>query len=81
MNLLCRNAVRIPDSFNWWQKMTDDYGHYMPRPTKLKPPFNFFRGNLGPKDIIELSKKPKYQIKELAEDQRLNECAGSCEAY
>lgn len=81
MNLLCRNAIRIPESFNWWRDMTTKYGDYMPRETKLKPPFNFFRGNLSSDDIIELSKKPKYQITEQAEKDRLNECHGSCEAF
>ena len=62
--------------------MTDIYGQSNPRPTKLKPPFNFFRGNLSANDIVKLANKTNPQlILELAENNKLNGCSESCEAF
>lgn len=79
-NLLCRNALRNPDSFDWWQDMTSLYGHNNPRNAPLKTPFNFYRGNRSPKDIFELAKSPE-RIKKLAEKEKRSGCNESCEAW
>jgi hypothetical protein len=78
---LCRNAQRNPRSFDWWQAMTDKYGSFNPRNTTLKPPFNFYRGNLSPKDIFVLSEKPIDEIKRLTKTEKRNTCNESCEAF
>jgi len=78
---LARIGRKEPETFNWWQNMTDKYGTVNPRNSKLKPPFNFYRGNLSPKDILDLSKLPDDEINAMAEEKRLNGCSESCEAF
>jgi len=78
---LCRNMRRSPKDFIWWQEMTDKYGAFMPRKTELKPPFNFFRGNLSPKDILKLSKMSDKVISKYASREKLDGCSESCEAF
>lgn len=80
---LCRNARRDPKGYDWWQKMTDKYGDFAPRPGQkdMKPPFNFYRGDLSPKDIIYLSQFSDGEIKEKAKNERLDGCSESCEAF
>lgn len=78
---LVRNIVRNPQSYDWWQSMTDKYGYFNPRKVKLKPPFNFYRGNLSPKDILFLSTMPMDKIIEMAKREKIDGCAESCEAF
>lgn len=76
--LLVRNMHRAPSSFDWWQKMTDKYGHLNPRNTKLNPPFNFYRGNLSPVDLRNLSAE---MVVALTQKETRNGCGESCESF
>lgn len=76
---LINNYKKRPYSFDWWQHITDTYGHMNPRESDLKPPFNFFRGNLSPKDIKQLAES-KQEINETINESELG-CSESCEAF
>jgi len=79
---LCRNAIRKPNGFEWWQNMTNKYGYLNPRNTELKPPFNFYRGNLSPNDIIELAnKQSQEQIKQMSLFEEKHTCGDTCEPF
>lgn len=78
---LVRNARRNPDSFLWWDRMTQKYGSLDPRGTGLKPPFNFYRGNLAPADIFRLAKLPDHEISAMASREKLDSCTETCESF
>lgn len=80
---LCRQARRKPSAFDWWQQTTDKHGQEPKRPKQIgmEAPFNFYRGNLSPTDIIEISKYPDNEINKIAKNWKLDGCSESCEAY
>ena len=78
---LTRNARNYPSTYNWWQKMTDNYGHLNPRQMSLRPPYNFYRGNMSPKDIFKISKLQDNQIDLFSRKEGFNSCSESCEAF
>lgn len=85
MPRLIRIAKRFPDRLEWWQYMTDKYGYFMPRDVKLLPPFNFYRGNLSPKDILKMAAKydslTMEQMEMFSELELQNGCGESCEVF
>ncbi len=78
---LARNMVRNPKSFDWWQEMVDKYGHFNPRNSDLKPPFNFYRNNKGVADIREMAEMSQAKLKQLTMFDVVDGCAESCEVF
>lgn len=84
MNMLTRNAIRNPKSFEWWKEMTDKHGYIQNRKgtKKLKPPFNFYRGNMSVDDIMKLAnEKTQEEIKQISLFDENFGCSESCEAF
>jgi len=78
---LARNAIRIPESFNWWKKMELQYGNLNPRNTELAPPFNFYRNNKSTVDIFKMAEISQSELKQLTMFDVLDGCAESCEVW
>lgn len=83
MKLLVYNQIHYPETFNWWQEMTDKYGYqyYRKSTENMKLPFNFYRGNLSPKDILKLADLSQLQLDMFVENERLDGCSESCEVF
>lgn len=82
IKVLCRNAVRNPRSFDWWQQMTDKYGHYNPRNLEVSDiGFNFYREGRSPVDIIALAKGDISQVIKISSEETSSGCQESCEAF
>lgn len=80
---LVRIAKNHRTVMDWWQLITDKYGSVDPRNSGLEPPFNFYRGNLSPKDIIEMCNTSIEQLMAFEEGlpKLKNGCGESCEVY
>jgi len=76
---LVRIAKNCPKNLEWWQDMTDEFGHMNPRNTDLSPPFNFYRGNLSPADLVKVAQDLSLQLDLFAMEEKLDGCSESCE--
>lgn len=77
----CRIMIRSPKTFDWWENMVKLYGHLNPRNMKLKPPYQFYRGNLSVQEIRALAPLPQEEIKRRMKRKKLSPCSESCEAW
>jgi len=70
-----------PNGLDWWQDMTNKYSHFMPREMKkgFNPPYNFYRKNMSPSDLLALKKLSDRQLKIIFEEEKLSGCSESCE--
>jgi hypothetical protein len=74
-------ARNDPKVFDWWQLMTDKYSYLNPRNTELEPPFNFYRSNKSPVDIIEMAERPYTELELFPDFKTQADCGDSCEAF
>lgn len=78
---LSRIMQRKPQTFDWWECMTDKYKSENPRHEEEKLPQNFYRGNKSVFDIKELAKLSQAELKQLSMFDVLDGCQESCEAF
>jgi predicted phosphoadenosine phosphosulfate sulfurtransferase len=78
---LIRNAIRKPNSLEWWTDMQEKYGYYNPRKLEMTPPFNFYRGNKSTLDIKKMAQLTQAQLKQLAMFDVKDGCQESCEPF
>jgi 3'-phosphoadenosine 5'-phosphosulfate sulfotransferase (PAPS reductase)/FAD synthetase len=74
-------AINEPTVFDWWQDMTDKYSHHNPHSRPFDLPNNFYRGNHSPQDIFKQAELSKQQLNLFAENEKLDGCSESCEAF
>lgn len=81
--LLVECAEEEPESYDWWEYITQTYGNYDPRDIAnrkgILPPFNFYRGNKSPSDIKAMVGMDKKEINKLA--GKRSKCSTSCEPF
>jgi len=78
---LVRIMVRKPQTFEWWEEMTNKYKSSNPRQGEEKLPTNFYRGNKSVNDIRELTKLSISELKQISMFEVLDGCQESCEAF
>ncbi len=78
---LARRAIKKPKSFDWWQKMEDDYSMLTPRENGSKPPYYFFRGQKRVADIFEMAKMSQAELKQITMFDPIDGCSESCEVF
>jgi hypothetical protein len=74
-------ASREPEKFDWWEDMTEKYDHHNPYNRPFPLPNNFYRGNHGPKDIFKQMELAAKQLDLFVENEKLDGCEESCEAF
>lgn len=80
-NLLVRNAIRAPQSFDWWREMENKYGNFNPR-NNAKPPFNFYRMGYNVDMIFFLADAaPREVLEAMAAQRNRDGCGESCEGF
>lgn len=79
---LIRIMQRKPDTFDWWEQMTEKYKDHNPRHEDEKLSQNFYRGNKSVFDIRKLANMSQSEIMQMSLfDEKLDGCAESCEAF
>lgn len=78
-NVLTEIARNEPSIFDWWIDMGYKYGGLNPRNAELLPPFNFYRNNKSPIDIIEMAKRPFTELELFPDFRTTASCGETCE--
>jgi hypothetical protein len=82
MRRLTSIAKRHPYVFNWWQLMIDRYSGSTTREGIAKASVHsFYRGGKTIADIFALAKLEQTQLELFIEEERLDGCSESCEAF
>jgi hypothetical protein len=78
---LARIMQRKPETFDWWEGMTNKYKSENPRQEEELLPQNFYRGNMSVAELRELANLPQEEVKQLSMFDKSDGCAESCEAF
>lgn len=78
---LVRIMERKPETFYWWEGMTNKYKGCNPRHEEEKLPNNFYRGNKSVNDLKDLAKLSQAELKQLSMFDTYDSCQESCEAF
>ena len=76
---LTRIMNRKPQTFDWWQNMTEKYSFENPRNKGMMQ--NFYRGNKSVLDIKQMAELTQAELKQLTMFEVLDGCAESCEVW
>lgn len=76
---LARAMNRKPDTFDWWDRMAQQYGMLNPRIEGEQQ--NFYRGNKSVLDIRKMAEISHTDLKQLAMFEVLDGCNQSCEVF